>query len=51
MIALLTAFLLFAYLTVLGMAVTQAIGIRLGILRSWLLAPVVGQAVTVISQS
>jgi hypothetical protein len=30
------------------MAVTQAIGIRLGILRSWLLAPIAGQAVTVI---
>ena len=48
MIALLTALLLFVYLTVLGMAVTQAIGLRPGVLRSWLLAPIAGLAVVMI---
>jgi hypothetical protein len=49
MIPLFTALLLLVYLTVIGMAVMQAIGFRFGVLRAWLLAPVSGLAVLTIS--
>ncbi len=48
MIALTTAFFLFMYLSVLGTAVAQATRVRLGILRTCLLAPIAGLAVTMI---
>src|SRR5271156_937071 len=39
------ALLLFAYLTFIGIATAQAIGLRFGVLRGWLLAPITGLSV------
>lgn len=47
--ALLTALLLFVYLMFVGMAAAQAVGFRFGVIRGWLLAPVTGLSVLMIS--
>jgi len=48
MLALLLAFSLFLFLTLLGKAVTEALQFRFPIIRSWLLAPSIGLATVVL---
>ena len=48
MLALGLSFLLFGFWTLVGQAVFSALKIRLGVLRSWLLAPSVGLSVVVL---
>jgi hypothetical protein len=49
MIALITSLLIFTYLAVVGMATTEAVRFRCGLIRGWLIAPAVGLAVLTLS--